>query len=52
MHGLRNNLTVKKAAQVEYLSLKPDSKEGSTGRISFVKALKKCLLPVEGLPKV
>ena len=50
MHGLRNKI-VKKAAQVD-LSLKPESKEGSIGRISFVKALKKCLLPVEGLPKV
>ena len=39
MHGLRNNLTVKKAAQVEYLSLKR-----SRNVYYQLKAYQKCKL--------
>ena len=44
MHGLRNNLTVKKAAQVEYLSLKC-----SRNVYYQLKAYQKCKLTLPNL---
>ena len=44
MHGLRNNVTVKKAAQVEYLSLKR-----SRNVYYQLKAYQKCKLTLPNL---